>query len=80
MVLSVKSIKNVIKPNILYISYKTLLLSSISNKCWSEDEKIFKEEESIEILQIIGLINYKEYQKRHNYVSKKHIKNSYWKK
>ena len=34
-----------------------LLLSSICNKCGSEDEKIFQEEELIEILKIIGLIN-----------------------
>ena len=27
---------------ISYICYKTLLLSSICNKCGSEDEKIFK--------------------------------------
>ena len=41
----------------IYICDKTLLLSSICKKCGSEDEKIFKEEESIEILKIIGLIN-----------------------
>ena len=40
-----------------YICDKTLLLSSICNKCGSEDEKIFKEEKSIEILKIFGLIN-----------------------
>ena len=36
------------KPKI-YICYKILLLSSICNKCGSEDEKIFMEEELIEI-------------------------------
>ena len=41
----------------LYICNKTLLLSSICNKCGKEDEKIFKEEESIEIWKILGLIN-----------------------
>ena len=47
------------KPKILYICYKTVLLSIICNKCGSEDEKIFKEEESIEILKILGLITFK---------------------
>ena len=36
---------------ISYISDKTLLLFSICNKCGSEDEKIFKKEQSIEILK-----------------------------
>ena len=36
--------------------YKTLLLFSICNWCGSENEKVFKEEESIEILKIVGLI------------------------
>ena len=39
-----------------YICDKALPLSSICNKCGSEDEKIFKKEESIEILKIIVLI------------------------
>ena len=34
-----------------------LVLSIICDKCGSNDEKIFKEEESIEILKILGLIN-----------------------
>ena len=34
-----------------YICYKTSLLSSICNMCRREDEKIFKEEESIEIFK-----------------------------
>ena len=51
-----KKYKEFIKSRISYISYKTLLLSSICNKCGSEDEKIFEEEESIEILKVIGLI------------------------
>ena len=34
----------------------TLVLSIICGKCKKEDEKIFKEEESIEILKILGLI------------------------
>ena len=39
-----------IKPKMSYICYKTLLLPSICNQCWSEDEKISKEE-SIGILE-----------------------------
>ena len=35
---------------------KTLILSIICSKCKSEDEKIFKEEESIWMLEILGLI------------------------
>ena len=41
---------------VLVFVTKTLLLSSICNKCGSEDKKIFKEEESIEILKILGLV------------------------
>ena len=41
-----------------------LSVSIIYSKCGYEHEKIFKEEESIEILKIIGLINnIEEYQK-----------------
>ena len=36
---------------------KILILSIICSKCKSEDEKIFKEEESIEILENLGFIN-----------------------
>ena len=39
-----------------YLLEKTLVLSIICSKCKNEDEKIFKEEESIEILKILGLI------------------------
>ena len=39
-----------------YIFEKTLFLFIISSKCKNEDEKVFKEEESIEILKILGLI------------------------
>ena len=35
---------------------KTLVLSIICSKCKNEDEKIFTEEELIEILKILGLI------------------------
>ena len=40
-----------------YIFEKTSVLSIICSKCGSKDEKIFKEEESIKILKIFGLIN-----------------------
>ena len=35
---------------------KTLVLFIICSKCKNEDWKLFKEEESIEILKILGLI------------------------
>ena len=35
---------------------KTVVLSFICSKCKNEDEKVFKEEELIEILKILGLI------------------------
>ena len=44
------------KPKISYLLEKILLLSIICSKCENEDEKLFKEEESIEILKILGLI------------------------
>ena len=52
-----KKYKEFKKPKISYICDKTLLPSSICNKCESEDGKILKEEESIEILKILGLTN-----------------------
>ena len=52
------------KPKILYLLEKILVLSITCSKCKSEDEKIFKQEESIEILKVLGLINnIEEYQK-----------------
>ena len=44
------------KPKISYLLEKTLVLSIICSKCKNEDEKVFKEEESTEILKIFGLI------------------------
>ena len=44
------------KFKISYLLEKTLVLSIICSKCKNENEKIFKEEESIEILKILGLI------------------------
>ena len=45
------------KPKISYFLEKTLVLSIICSNCKNEDEKIFKEEESMEISKIIGIIN-----------------------
>ena len=53
------------KSKISYIFKKTLVISVIWSKCKNEVEKIFKEEESIEILKIIGLI------KKYNYFRNK---------
>ena len=44
-----------IKSKILYIFEKILVLSTICSKCINEDGKVFKEEESIEVLIILGL-------------------------
>ena len=49
-----KNCKEFYKPKI-YIMDKSLPLSS---KCGNEDEKLFKEEEWIEMLEILRLINY----------------------
>ena len=52
------------KPKISYLLEKTLVLSITCSKCKNEDEKLSKEEESFEILKILGLvINIEEYQK-----------------
>ena len=45
------------KCKISYLLEKPLVLSFICSKCKNVEEKIFKEEESIEILKILGLIN-----------------------
>ena len=44
------------KPKLSYLIEKTLVLSIICSKYKNEDEKLFKEEQSIEILKILGLI------------------------
>ena len=44
--------KTLEKPNIWYILEKSI----ICRECKNEDEKIFQEEESVEILKFIGLI------------------------
>ena len=43
------------KPKISYLLEKTLVLSIICSTFKNEDEKILKEEDSIEILKILGL-------------------------
>ena len=43
---------------ISYIFEKTLVLSIIGSNCENEDEKVFKEEESIDILKTLDLFNY----------------------
>ena len=45
------------EPKILHLLEKTLVLSIICSKCKNEDEKLFKEEESIETLKILCLID-----------------------
>ena len=45
-------------------SFEKLVVSIICRRCGRKDEKMFKEEESIKILQRLGLINNTEqYQK-----------------
>ena len=57
------NIENVNKKYIIYFQ-KTLSLSIVYSKCGDEYEKKFKQEESIEILKILGLINnIEDYQK-----------------
>ena len=43
-------------PKISYLSEKKIVLSVICSKCMKKDEKLFKEEESIEMLKMLGLI------------------------
>ena len=45
---------------------KNLVLSVVCSNCKKEDEKIFKEEESIELLKILGLITDKWLKKNKN--------------
>ena len=42
------------KPKISYLLAKTLAPSITCSKCKNEEEKLFKEEESIEILKILS--------------------------
>ena len=47
--------RKLLNPKISYILEKALILSIICSKCKNEEEKIFKEKESIEISNILGL-------------------------
>ena len=61
------SIENLQKPK-YHIFKKKLSLSIVYSKCGHKYEKIFKEEEPIEILKILGLINnIEEYQRIYNH-------------
>ena len=63
------NIKNLKTLKYYILKKKTLDLFFAYSKCGHEYKKLFKEEESIEILKIIGLItNTEEYQKMYNYV------------
>ena len=56
-------------PKISHIFEKTLDLSIVYSKCGHGHKTIIKEEESIEILKILGLnTNIEEYQKIYNHV------------
>ena len=62
------NIENLKKLKYHIFKKKTLSLSIVYSKCGHEYGKIFKEEQSIEILNILGLINnIEEYQKIYNY-------------
>ena len=54
--LFVVSLEKFKERKISYIFRKTLVLSLTDSKCGNENEEIFKEEESFEILKILGLI------------------------
>ena len=64
-----KNMGNLKKNKISYIFKKALSLSIVYSKCDHEYKKIFKEEESIELLKIYGLINNK---KTYNHARIKH--------
>ena len=57
VICGIKKYKKFEKSKTSYLLQKTLVLSIICSKCKNEDGKIFKKEESIEILKILGLIN-----------------------
>ena len=55
-------------PKILYTFFKKIGLSIVYSRCGHEYKKIFKEEESIEILKVLALINnIEDYHKLYNY-------------
>ena len=45
------------KPKMLYMYNKKLVFSIICEKCVSNDDKVFKEEEYMRILKVLGLID-----------------------
>ena len=56
-----------------HIFKKTLSLSIVYSKCGHKYDKIFKEEQSIEILKILGLINdIEKYQNIYNHAWRKY--------
>ena len=62
------NIENSKKSKILYIFLKKPCVFLLFTVSGHEYKKIFKEEESIELLKILGLINnIKEYQKKYNH-------------
>ena len=61
-----------IEYKISFLLEKTLIFSIICSKCNNEDEKIFKEEESIELWKILGLINNIEKYQIYNHAWRKH--------
>ena len=65
--------RNFGKTKISYIFKKTSSLFIVYSKCSHEYKKMFKEEQSIEILKILGLINsIEEFQKVYNHAWIKH--------
>ena len=67
------------KPKIPYLLEKRLVLFIICKKCKNEDEKVLKEEKSIKILIILGLVgNIGDYQKIMN--QKFRFKKNRWNK
>ena len=50
------SIENLKNLKILYLLEKALVLFTVCSNSKNEDEKIFKEEDSIEVLKILDLI------------------------
>ena len=66
------NIKILKKKHISYIFQKPLSLSIVYSKCGHEYKKIFKQEESNEILQVLGLTNNaEEYQEIYNHFCRK---------
>ena len=65
------------KPKMSQLLEKTLVLSIICTKCENEDEKIFKEEESTEILKTLGLINYIEHIRKYKVMPEENINHKF---